>query len=107
VGGTQTVRARLRHCMDDLKDRQHHASVLVLPHVKKLDDALSDFLVRVTCPCGASGHIESEALARIAGRSVTFAALARRMRCPQCGKKVAEVVAVARPRPRGVPISGP
>jgi hypothetical protein len=45
--------------------------------------------------------VEPEALARIAGRSVTFAALAGRMRCSQCGKKGAEVVAVARPRPRG------
>ena len=76
-------------------------SVRVLPHVKKLDGALGDFIVRVTCPCGAARHIEPEALARIAGRSVTLAALAQRMRCSQCGKKVAEVVAVARPRPRG------
>jgi hypothetical protein len=74
----------------------------VLPHIKRLDDALGDFLVRVTCPCGASRHIESEALARIAGRSATFGALAQRMRCSQRGKKVAEVIAVARPRPRGV-----
>jgi hypothetical protein len=75
--------------------------VRVLPHIKKLDDALGDFIVRVTCPCGAARRIEPEALARIAGRSVTFAALAARMRCSQCGKKVAEVVAVARSRPRG------
>jgi hypothetical protein len=74
--------------------------VRVLPHVKNLDDALGDFIVRVTCPCGASRQIEPEALARITGRSVTFAALATRMRCSHCGKKVAEVVAVARPRPR-------
>jgi hypothetical protein len=71
----------------------------VPPHIKRLDDALGDFLVRVTCPCGASSHIEPEALARIAGRSVTLAKLATRMRCSQCGKKVAEVVTVARPRP--------
>jgi hypothetical protein len=74
--------------------------VRVLPRIKKLDDALGDFLVRVTCPCGAARHIEPEALARIAGRSVTLARLATRMRCSQCGKKVAEVVAVARPKPR-------
>jgi hypothetical protein len=36
-------------------------------------------------------------------RSVMLAQLTTRMRCSQCGKKVAEVVAVARPRPRGVP----
>jgi len=75
--------------------------VRVLPHIKKLDECFEDFLVRVTCRCGAARHIEPEALARIAGRSVTLAALVTRMRCSQCGKKVAEVVAVARPRPRG------
>jgi hypothetical protein len=73
----------------------------VLPHIKRLDEALGDFLVRVTCPCGASRHIEPVALARIAGKSATLAQLATRMRCSQCGKKVAEAVAVARPRPRG------
>jgi 3-methyladenine DNA glycosylase/8-oxoguanine DNA glycosylase len=58
-----------------------------VPHIKRLDDALGDFLVCVNLPV-------PEALARIAE-------LALRMRCSQCGKKVAEVVAVARPRPRG------
>jgi hypothetical protein len=87
--------------MDALAPRQHHAPVRVLPHIKRLDDCFGDFLVRVTCPCGASRHIEPEALARISGRSVTLAQLAARMRCSNCGKKVAEVVAVARPRPRG------
>ena len=87
--------------MDALGRPQQHARVRVLPHIKKLDDALGDFIVRVTCPCGTSRHIEPEALVRIAGRSVTLVALATRMRCSQCGKKVAEVVAVARPRPRG------
>ena len=76
----------------------------VLPHIKRLDDCFGHFLVRVTCPCGVSRHIEPEALARLVGRKVTLAALAAtRMRCSQCGKKVAEVVAVARPRPRGIP----
>jgi hypothetical protein len=37
--------------------------VRVLPHIKKLDDCFGDFLVRVTCPCGASRYIEPEALA--------------------------------------------
>ena len=78
---------------------QHHAPVRV-PHIKKLNDCFGDFLVRVTCPCGASRRIEPEALARIAGRSATLAALATRMRCWQCGKKVAELVAVARPTQR-------
>jgi hypothetical protein len=82
-------------------------TVRVLPHIKRLDDFLGDFLVRVTCPCWTSRHIEPEALAQISGRSARFAALAERMRCSQCGKKVAEVVAVARPRPRGAPITIP
>ena len=59
--------------MDGLAPRQHHAPVRVLPHVKKLNDCFGDFLVRVSGPCGASRHIEPEALARIAGRSVTLA----------------------------------
>jgi hypothetical protein len=66
-----------------------------------LDDCFGDFLVRVTCPCGTLRHIEPEALARIARRSATLAKLATRMRCSNCGKKVEEVVAVARPTPRG------
>src|SRR5215472_6871591 len=60
--------------MDAITRRQHYACVRVLPHITKLDDALGDFIVRVTCPCGASRHIEPEALAQIAGRSVTLAA---------------------------------
>jgi len=87
--------------MDALGHREHHAPVRVLPHVKKLADAHGDFVVRVSCPCVASRQIEPEALVRLAGRKVTLPALATRMRCSQCGKKVAEVVAVARPRPRG------
>ena len=87
--------------MDALARPAHHAPMRVLPHHKKLDDCFGDFLVQVTCPCGVSRHIEPEALARLVGRKVTLAALGTRMRCSQCGKKVAEVVAVARPRPRG------
>jgi hypothetical protein len=82
---------------------QHHAPSRVLPHIKRLDDALGDFIVRVTCPCGhipphRAGSARADRL-----RSATLAQLATRMRCSQCGKKVAKVVAVARPRPRGVP----
>jgi hypothetical protein len=40
-------------------------------------------------------------LARLVGWKVTPKELALRMRCSNCGKKVAEVVALARPRPRG------
>lgn len=72
-------------------------------HITKLDDCFGQFLVRVSCMCGASRHIEHEALARLVGWSTTLTELAQRMRCSQCGKKAAEVVAVARPRPRGIP----
>jgi hypothetical protein len=87
--------------MDAIARRQHDAPARVLPHIKRLNNALGDFLLRVSCPCGASRHIEPEGLARIAGRSVTLAQLGARMRCSRCGKNVAEVVAVAHPRPRG------
>lgn len=40
------------------------------------------------------------ALARLVGWSASLKRLAQRMRCSQCGKKAAEAVAVARPRPR-------
>ena len=58
--------------------------------------------VRVSCVCGASRHIEPEALARLVGWTVTLKDLAPWLRCSMCGKKAAEVVAVARPRPRGI-----
>jgi hypothetical protein len=61
------------------------------------------FLVRMSCACGASRHIEPEALALLVGWSRTLKALAPRLRCSQCGKKAAEVVAVAKPRPHGIP----
>jgi hypothetical protein len=35
--------------MDAPARRPHHPPVHVLPHIKRLDDALGDFLVRVTC----------------------------------------------------------
>ena len=78
-------------------------TVRVLPHIKKLDDPFGQFLVRVICDCGACREIEPEALARLVGWKVTIKDLAPRTRCSRGGKKAAEVVAVARPRPRGVP----
>jgi hypothetical protein len=75
----------------------------VRAHIKKLDDCFGQFVVRVSCVCGACREIEPEVLARLVGWSTTLKALAQRMRCSQCGKNAAEVVAVARPRPRGVP----
>jgi hypothetical protein len=77
--------------------------VRVLTHIKKLDGCFGQFLVRVVCDCGAVREIEPEALARLVGWKMTLRELALRMRCSKCGKKAAEVVAVARPRPRGVP----
>ena len=75
----------------------------ILAHIKKLDGCFGQFLVRVSCPCGASRHIEPEALAHLVGWSTTLKALAPRLRCSQCGNKSAEVVTVAKPRPRGIP----
>jgi hypothetical protein len=43
----------------------------VLPHVKKLNDALGQFLVQITCTCGAQRVAEPEALARLCGFSAT------------------------------------
>jgi hypothetical protein len=77
------------------------APVRVLTHIRKLDDCFGQFLVRVICDCGAVREIEPEALARLVGWSMTLKALALRLRCSQCGKTAAEVV--ARPMPRGVP----
>lgn len=74
----------------------------MLTHIKKLDDCFGMFLLRVSCACGASREIEPEALARLVGWSTTLEALAPRLRCSQCGKKAAEVVAIAKPRPRGI-----
>jgi bacterioferritin-associated ferredoxin len=89
--------------MDGRARRHHHARVRVLTHIKKLDDCFGQFLVRVSCVCGAVREIEPEALARLLGWKVTLKELALRMRCSRCGKKAAQVVAVARPRPRGIP----
>jgi bacterioferritin-associated ferredoxin len=77
--------------------------VRVLTDIKKLDDCFGQFLVRVSCVCGSVREIEPEALARLGGWSTTLEDLALRLRCSQCGKKAAEVVAVARPRQRRVP----
>jgi hypothetical protein len=77
--------------------------VRVLTHFKKLDDCFGDFTVRVICDCGFVREIEPEALARVVGWSMTLSEVALRMRYSRCGKKAAQVVAAARPRPRGVP----
>ena len=89
--------------MDGCAGPQHHVPVRVLDHIKKLDDCFDQFMVRVICDCGAVPEIEPEALARLVGWKVMLKELGPRMRCSRCGKKAADVVAVARPRPRGVP----
>jgi len=43
----------------------HHIAHQVLSHIKKLNDGLGHFLVRITCKCGASRGAEPEALARL------------------------------------------
>jgi len=73
-----------------------------LPHIKRLDYCFGQFLVRVICDCGSCREIEPEALARLVGWKMTLKELALRMRCSRCGKKAAEVMAVARLRPRGI-----
>ena len=65
--------------MDATPSDSHHSPVRVLSHIKKLDDCFGQFLVRVTCKRGTVREITPEALG------------------------AAEVVAVARPRPRGIP----
>jgi hypothetical protein len=65
--------------MDADASRQHHAPVRVLPHIKRLDDCFGQFLVRVTCPCGTSRHIEPEVLARLVGWKVDVNAEAARL----------------------------
>ena len=99
----RTVPLYRSDCMDAPPAASHDARVRVLAHIKRLDDCFGDFLVRVICVCGAVREIQPQALARLVGWKVTLKELALRMRCSQCGKKAAEVVAVARPRPRGVP----
>jgi hypothetical protein len=78
-------------------------AVCVLAHIERLDDCFGDILVRVVCECNACREITPQALARLVGWEVTLRELAPRMRCSRCGRKAADVVAVARPRPRGIP----
>ncbi len=74
-----------------------------LRHITKLSDDGGAFLVDVRCKCGYGRWIKPEQLARWFGRDATLASIALRMRCSKCGAKAAQVVAVAAPRPRGIP----
>jgi len=73
----------------------------LLPHVKKLNDALGHFLVQITCKCGVQRIAEPEVLARLCGSSATLEAVGKRMRCCKCGTTGAEVIAISIPRLRG------
>jgi len=57
--------------------------------------------IRVICESGVCREIQPQAVARLVGWQVPLKQLALRMRCSTCGRKAAEVLAVARPRPRG------
>jgi hypothetical protein len=46
----RTVHRTHPYCVDGQRRVAHDAPVRVLPHIKKLDDALGDFIVRVTVP---------------------------------------------------------
>jgi hypothetical protein len=78
----------------------HDGRVKTLHHIKKLNDALGHFYVRIACSCGATREAKPEALARLCGDAATLEAVGKRMRCSKCGAKGATVVAVAIPRPR-------
>jgi hypothetical protein len=54
-------------CMDGRLHPLHPSGMGVLPHVRKLDDALGHFLLRITCKCAAQRIAEPEALARLCG----------------------------------------
>src|SRR5262249_17408352 len=57
-----------------------------------------------TVPVGSTELVRRVAeVAARHNRRHTARVLALRMRCSKCGKEAAEVVAVAKPRPRGVP----
>jgi DNA-directed RNA polymerase subunit RPC12/RpoP len=71
--------------------------------MRKLSDAFGQVLVDVRCSCGYSRLINPEALAPRVEWEAPLESLKDRMRCSQCGKKAADVVAVSEPRPRGVP----
>lgn len=68
---------------------QHHASVRVLTHIKKLNaHCFGQFLVRVICDCGGCREIEPEALTRLVGWSVTLKQLAVTMRCSNAERRL-------------------
>jgi hypothetical protein len=77
--------------------------VRVLTHIKALVDCFGMFSVRVTCACGEQREIDPHALGPRVGWSITLEDLAQWLRCSKCGARPAEVVAVAEPRPRGIP----
>jgi hypothetical protein len=53
--------------MDDRIDSVARFGMGGLPHIEKLGNALSHFLVNILCECGATRTAELEALARLWG----------------------------------------
>lgn len=77
--------------------------VRVLTYIERLSDCFGFFDVRITCQCGARREIDARELAQLVGW-LSLAEAQQRVRCSKCGKKgAAEVVALAQPRPRGIP----
>jgi hypothetical protein len=74
-----------------------------LSHIRKLNDEGGTFLVDVRCTCGYTRWFKPLELARRFGWEATLESLQPRMKCSKCGRKDAQVTAVAEPRPRGVP----
>ena len=52
------VAASAISCMDRRPRPLHASGMGVLPHIKKLDEALGHFLVRITWKCGAQRNAE-------------------------------------------------
>lgn len=75
--GQLVARSGRRYCMDAGAEPLAPFGMRVLAHIKKLDDCFGQFLVRVTCKCGAVREIKPEALARLVGWLMTLEELAR------------------------------
>lgn len=78
--------------------------VFAMNDVKALNDRFGRFLVRVECKgCGAVREFTNEQMVDLAGgrRDTTLAELEKRLCCRVCQLRVAKVIAVSEPRPRG------
>jgi hypothetical protein len=67
--GAHTGRARLQYCMDAPAAAPHHAPVHVLTHIRRLDDALGRFRVRIACKsAGLLANVSQKLSHACAGR---------------------------------------